>query len=340
MSDKQRTSELLGLADPARNAVVPPPPFSPADLMSRVDSAAGPATARPSRRLVLVAAAATVAAGAAAAAGTVLAGWSSRHSTTDGTGQEPKAVDPSVVVPIAYQISTDAPAAAPYLRKLARQIADSPYDIHSGRYTYHHTKHWGGVVTSSPEGHMQSFVIEQEIWTAADGSGRQRQKFLPPEYPDEESRRYFESLPQSPTSTTQSPDPSDGQSVLPVGPAEPPLPTDRPHLAELLGARGAPGGVAKIVDSVYSGHGIPRATRATILEILADMPGWYWRGEVTDRAGRAGVAITADEGSYQAVLVFDPRTGMLLAHEGVWRPNLRLNAYKLQLAMDRTDHLG
>jgi hypothetical protein len=96
---------------------------------------------------------------------------------------------------------------------------------------------------------------------------------------------------------------------------------------------------------------VPRQTRATILRILAGVPGFVWRGEVTDRAGRTGVAVTADEGDkqhhMQAVLVFDPRTGELLAHEflalnwqGRLAPLARVSEYTLLLAYDRTNQLG
>jgi hypothetical protein len=41
------------------------------------------------------------------------------------------------------------------------------------------------------------------------------------------------------------------------------------------------------------------------------------------------------------VLVFDPRTGVLLAHELVFlKPKRQVAAYQLLIAMDRTDRVG
>jgi hypothetical protein len=104
--------------------------------------------------------------------------------------------------------------------------------------------------------------------------------------------------------------------------------------------------VAEAITILYEQYVVPRQTRATILRILAGVPGFLWRGEVTDRAGRTGVAITADDQQHyiQMVLVFDPRTGELLAQELValkpQQPLARVSAYDLFLAYDRTDQPG
>jgi hypothetical protein len=76
------------------------------------------------------------------------------------------------------------------------------------------------------------------------------------------------------------------------------------------------------------------------------VPGFDWRGRVTDRAGRSGVAISYDSAEpgllVRWALVFAPDTGELLASESM---NLaagqeHMNAYTLYLATGWTDHPG
>jgi hypothetical protein len=334
MFDEQRTHTLLRQADPARGVVVPLPEVSAADLTAREDRPEQ-AAPRPGRRVVLAAAAVTVAAGA-----TGVAVYPFVRSTKDAAAP-PVKTDAGLVVPIAYQIPTNAPPAGSYLRNLARRIGNAPYDVHTGRYTYHHSKWWGGMMMTSPEGYTKSFVEEQEVWAAADGSGRRRHQMLPPEYPDEASRQYYESLPSPTPAGTPPPDgPYEELPAGQVGPTEP-LPTNRTQLVKLLDVQYGPGAVAKKLGTLYEEYGIPRTTRALVLDILAGMPGWSWRGEVTDRAGRPGVAITGEDHGQQQLVVFDPKTGLLLAHEVVFlEPKRQVAAYQLLLVMDRTDRLG
>lgn len=334
MNDEQRSRTLLGPADPARGVVVPLPEVSAADVIAR-DDQPGLAAPRPGRRVVLAAAAVTVAAGATGAAV-----YPFIRSTEDTAAPTVK-TDAGLVVPIAYQIPTNAPPAGSYLRDLAHRIGNAPYDVHTGRYTYHHTKWWGGGMLTSPEGYTKSFVEEQEVWAATDGSGRRRLRMLPPEYPDEASRRYYENLPPPTGDKTLPPEPA--YEDLPAGLAGPsePLPINRGQLVKLLDVQYGAGAVAKKLGTLYEEYAIPRRTRALILDILAGMPGWSWRGEVTDRAGRPGVAITGEDHGQQQLLVFDPRSGVLLAHEVVFlEPKRWVAAYQLLLVTDRTDRLG
>jgi hypothetical protein len=334
MFDEQRTRTLLGPADPARGVVVPIPRVSATDLIARQEPVLLVSPAQPKRRVVLAAAAVTVAAGATGAVYPFI------RSTRDAS-TPPVKTDAGLVIPIAYQIPNDPPPAGNYLRDLSHRIADAPYDVHKGRYTYHHTKWWGGAELRSPEGYVKSFVEEQEVWAAADGSGRRRYRQLPPEYPDEASRRYFENLPRATGEKTPPPEPP--YEDLPAGEAgaTDPLPTNRAELVKLLEVQYGLGAVAKKLGTIYERYGIPRSTRALILDILAGMPGWSWRGEVTDRSDRPGLAITGEDHGQQQLLVFDPKTGALLAHEVVFlEPQRRVAAYQLLLVMDRTDRLG
>jgi hypothetical protein len=97
--------------------------------------------------------------------------------------------------------------------------------------------------------------------------------------------------------------------------------------------------VVKYTGLLFQDYLVPRETRAIILQILAETPGLVWRGAVTDRAGRAGVAVSGDQANEQAVLIFDPCSGVLLAQEYIQQAR-RPRGYTLVLEADRTDHAG
>jgi hypothetical protein len=98
----------------------------------------------------------------------------------------------------------------------------------------------------------------------------------------------------------------------------------------------------KQVDTIYRRYVPTKATRAMVLDILADLPGLAWRGEVTDRNGRVGVAVTYDDAAHDErwLLVFDPHTGGLLAQELVGLTSGRDEVYSLFLAIGRTTQPG
>jgi hypothetical protein len=348
---EHRTRSLLGPADPARNVTVAPARLTAAHLMTRActvatepesesDLLAAP-DARPRahrsrgmhrRRFVLAAAGVAV----SAAGATVV------FHAVDRTPAPSGGV---VLKPIAYQVTTNPAPAGDQLRALADHLSDAPYDSHGGRYTYNRVKDWGGVQGGAPGGYTMGFVEERETWLDASGSGWVRTQKLPPEYPDERSRAYFERAfkhaaeAPRPSSSRPGPiespgEPSGRPSTL-VEPLEP-LTSDRANLTRMMHRGGI---VEKGLDVLYSHYAIPREIRATILRILADEPGFVWRGEVTDRAGRPGVAVTADDpaNKVQFVLVFNPTTGELLANELVMLDKHELGNYQLYLAADRTD---
>ncbi|MEV1108063.1 CU044_5270 family protein [Micromonospora sp. NPDC049751] len=328
-----RTRTLIGPADPARSATVAPPSVAAHELIDRagVAEAAAHRRVRPTRRLVLTAGALAVAAGAAAAL------RPSGERTPDVPVGPGDAVG-LVLVPVAYQFDADPPAAGPRLRTLASKIKDAGYDTRGGRYMYHHTKVWGDPVMSSPDDRYHvAFVGETKVWQAADGTGSQANTQLEPQYPDEKSQAYWRrKLPQGPADAAES-------SLIPLPPMElTPPPADPVRLRELLKIEYGPGSASKAVGTLYARYVIPRATRAEILRVLADLPGLRWRGQVTDRAGRAGVAVTYDDREHdaQSLLIFDADTGGLLAHEMLTLTPVRLNAYQMIIDTAWTDRVG
>lgn len=335
MFGEQRTRTLLGPADPARRARPEPPRLSALELIAWAESTAEPVARREdrvSRRWVIVTGAIAVAAGAATVIGT----------PDVPTGAEPDPGDPSgaaagqVLVPVAYQLGGDEVAAGPRLRALADGLVDAPYENSAGRFTYHYRKVWGDPVMTSPDGRFAvAFSRESKVWWTPGEAGRQRTIMGVPEYPDRASRDYWAGrLPVAATAEV-----GDGQ-LPPFDRA--PLPSDRPGLAGLLKTDLGAGAVSKETGKTFGRYAVPRRSRAEILRILADVPGFRWRGEVTDRAGRDGVAVTFDdrEHNQQHLLIFHPRTGELLASELMTLGPVRMNAYELILATDRTDHVG
>lgn len=307
------TRTLIGPADPVP-AAVPPARATAADLIARAESAEA-VRAWPRRRLVLAAGAAAV-----AAVGSAYTLREVRPRRQPEPGE--------VLTPIAYQFPTNPPPAGPYLLALAARIADAPYDARLGRYAHHRIRMWG--IAAGVDG--ADFPLERESWVAEDGSGVARERYLPPEFPDEESRRRWRD------GTVQTAPPS-GTAVLPPGSKVERLPSDRRQLAGRMQIGHGIGVVVKYTGLLFQDYLVPRDTRAAILSILAQQRGLVWRGEVTDRAGRDGVAISGDHANEQAVLVFDPHTGVLLAQEYIEQPG-RPRGYTLVLETDRTDHPG
>ncbi|GIF95758.1 CU044_5270 family protein [Catellatospora citrea] len=333
MFGEQRTRTLLGPADPARELPPEPPRLSARELIAWADATAEPVAARRERRvprrIVLATGAIAVAAGAVLVIG-----------SPDVPETEPDPADPSdpaagrVLVPVAYRPGSAEVAAGPRLRALADGLVDAPYESSAGRFTYHHTKVWGDPVMTSPDGRFSvAFARESKVWWTPGGTGRQTTSAGVPEYPDRASRDYWAGLLTV----------NEASSIDDV--PQPPfdvLPADRAALAGLLKTDLGAGVAGKETSKTFGRYAVPRQTRAEILRVLADVPGFEWRGEVTDRAGRDGVAVTFDDRVHgtQHLLIFQARTGELLAWELVTVGPVRMSAYELILATDRTDHLG
>lgn len=340
MSSIDSTRALLGPADPARGVPEPAPRISAMSLIDRatastaLDEVRPPAPRRALRfalpAVTAVAAAATVAVVVLVPGGADDPSGDTRAGTNrPGTSAPENSATSLVVTPVAYSIADNPPDASAELRALAKSIGTAPYDSRTGRYTYVRTKTWGDPQMSSEDGkYSVGYTHEDEAWQAADSSGVRSATMLPYEFPDEASRDHFKDMP-----------PPDGKpSLIPV-PAVGTLPADRVRLARLLYAGHGPLGMAKAVDAVYSRYALTRTSRAMILDILAGESEFRWRGDVTDRAGRKGVAITGDEQGGRAVLIFDPATGALLASEHVLleSPTPVLGAYAVFLSYDRRD---
>ncbi|MGW4461520.1 CU044_5270 family protein [Micromonospora sp. NPDC004704] len=345
MFGEQQTRTLLGPADPVRPGTVAPPRLSAHDLIVLAEAAPAPVgdrrATRPTRRLVLSAGAVV----ALAAAGTVV------YTSDDRIVQVPNIVDrpgeagpgsatapgSRVLVPIAYQFAESTTPAAAELRALAGRLEDAPYENSTGRYAYHSSKSWGDPLMGKGP-YVMGMVSELKIWQAADGSGKQIRTELDPEFPDEASRDYWTRNPPQPNK--KFPEAGGADSLPPI--EIPPLPADRAGLSDLLKVEHGAGAVSKETMTVYGRYVVPRRIRAEILRVLADVPGFLWRGEVTDRVGRPGLAITFDDRVHdqQHLLIFNRRTGELTAHELVLLDPIQITSYTTLLDTGRTNTPG
>jgi hypothetical protein len=335
--DETGIRALLGPADPARGAHVPPPPVSARQLIALTGDRKAP---RNGRRILL-------AAGALAAVSAVAG---SAYGLRDGQPkqpnqpQEPQANDTGfrlgpIVRPLALQFSGNPPGARAKLRELADRIVAAGFDGASGQYTYIHTISWNAVFDDAPGGKAQMISPQDtERWYAPGKNGRIHQVSLPPVYPNEESKKYWESKPKPKTTGTA---PAKVNDLGPgmAGPDEP-LTSDP---AELVGSLGVDDGTAHVfsrIGEVSTYFLVPLAARAQIFRILSGLSGVVWRGTVTDRAGRGGVAVsTDDDDGVRQLLVFDPVTGVFLAWDTVEHPDTVAGS-SLLMSCERRDRIG
>jgi hypothetical protein len=160
---------------------------------------------------------------------------------------------------------------------------------------------------------------EQELWREPDKSALVRRTWLPPQFANERARRDWE------RTVGQTPDA--GEEVVRYGPGEQQTVTPEPpsgDLAELTSqlyshqprADGAKSAIRAVAD-IYRDWVLPAPVRAQVLRFLAAEAELRYRGRATDRAGREGVAVTADSNGETDMLILDPRTGAVLAYENI-----------------------
>ncbi|MFY1634254.1 CU044_5270 family protein [Solwaraspora sp. WMMB335] len=350
MRASQRVQELLGPADPVGGMGLPSPKQTAHEIIERTDHSSvrldlkAGGDVRPSLvrrpRLAVVAAVAIVVAAAAVTVPAWMLGDRTTGPAPNDSLSTAAGAELEVLTPVAYQQPDSPPAAGPMLMDLADRISDAPYDNAGGTYSYHRRKSWGARQALGPGGHVMSIAEEVETWSDSSGNGMTRTQQLMPEFPTEESRLYWEGVLEPGARTPGTPVTSTGL----VGPDQP-ITEDPSELARKLkvGAGAGAGATVKAVNDIYSLYLVPRSVRSQILRILADTPGLHWRGEVVDRAGRTGVAVTADdtERNVQHLLIFDPVTGELLAHELVKLTEPRqVQVYNLILSYGRTAEAG
>jgi len=180
------------------------------------------------------------------------------------------------------------------LTVLAARAAAQPPPPGSGPYSYVRTRGWSVATARMTDGRLLDARTEEtdrELWLAADGSGR-----------IEETRGGQRSR----TSRVYGP----GELS-----AEPSPDATAPGEPEVTMPGSAIESVRQL-QSVWLTQAVRPELQARLLHHLAAHPGLNVE-EVTDRAGRAGIAVSAEEAVGRTVLVLDTDTGMLLAAEEV-----------------------
>ncbi|MFY4721586.1 CU044_5270 family protein [Streptomyces sp. LaBMicrA B280] len=165
---------------------------------------------------------------------------------------------------------------------------------------------------------VTSAVIPErrETWEKPDGSSRWNMTTLAPRFQNQRQRTVWEeagSVGEEPVRSSGASGPGSGST------AEPPSTVEgmRAWLAD--GQDMGPGLLYEVLPERFQDHVFSPAQRAAVLRVLASTRGVVYAGTVKDRAGRSGEAfsLTGRFGGLpnKRTLVFDPRTGDLLASE-------------------------
>ncbi|MEV4497754.1 CU044_5270 family protein [Micromonospora arborensis] len=325
---------MLRRLDPARD--VPQWPPAPAVDWAAVAGAPVPDRGRRRwRRRALLGAVATSAA-------TLVAGVVAVQVT--GPSAPVYAATPA---PLPVQYSGEAPSARDALLTLAAALEAAPASPRpTGRFSFAQVGQWA-LDMSAGKGSTEVAVVAQVIstWRAIDGSGKVATVNL--DRSDLEQRPDAEALVAAaargvPEVNTY------GTGELAAVIADP-VPTDVNALEQALYAHqprvNGPKSAVRAVADLYRTTEVSRDVRIAALRFLARADGVLLRGTVTDRLGRQGLAVSvdSDNGGTRDLLVFDQRTGLLLAYESMFlrRPERlpvrvpAVFAYVLYLDQDR-----
>jgi hypothetical protein len=228
-------------------------------------------------------------------------------------------------VPLTPSSSTPRPTAPP-----ARHPPPYRPDSRTGRFDAVAMLHWH-FDTVSKAGRTRSGTVltHAQHWRARDGSGRS----------------ITSSYPQA-----GNPGADDIYRPGDVPDADGSLPTD----PGLLAARwnntqplsSGPQYTLRALADMNLWRSPDRAVRAAAITVLKDTDGINYHGNITDRAERTGIAVsaTSDNGGTRDLIILDPHTGELLAYEkaamrdsgklGITGPTVL--SYRLDLAHTRT----
>ena len=261
------------------------------------------------RRLIAVAAAAAVVLVAGVAVTGTLIVDTPREMTQSASPFTLPPLDPGRAVfppsdgsvPMLHFVAYSRPvSSADLLRHLAAQAERQPPAPGSGAYEYVKSRNWFLSSARTTDGTIldQGWTaeIEREQWRDETGAGR------------------LDSLEDGvQQSSILHPD------VFP----RPRLDADTRSVSELrsrllaAGSGRTPQQWFSEYRDTWTSQIVSPELQAAYLGVLADQPGIDVLGAVTDRAGRAGIAVATQAGDRKTVLIFDEATGALLGYEEI-----------------------
>jgi hypothetical protein len=220
--------------------------------------------------------------------------------------------------PLHYEKPATDVDATVLLHEIAARAEQRPDRTGKGRYSYTERKGWYLSTTVDGE-QVTSEVVPQfrRAWTASDGSGRLVDEWT---FADGD---------------TKYSDRTEGPGKLAVPRPSGSLSTDPAQLAAQLSVghpvSNGPAERLVAITDLHQHTPVPPRLEAAVLRYLADTPGLVVSGDVTDRAGRRGVAFSL-ESAYSGLptrytLIVDPDTGDLLGREDM----LTVTAGKLRV---------
>ncbi|MHC6219845.1 CU044_5270 family protein [Arthrobacter sp. MMS24-S77] len=277
------------------------------------------------RRTLLLAAGAA----AAAAAGVVLV-------TRPATPGAPNAQNTPIAEPVlaAAPMMLDpkpiAKDAATVLEEARQKLRtpDGP-GYRPGYFTIHH---WEAGIMQAPDNSPAmdvSLPVTAETRREADGSGTRTMAVGQPFSPTRSDVKFRALGWPMDVQPGQSKQETFGPGQFPALPLPQPVPTDDAGMAAYISAyqvrssamvNEGPQGVFQTIGFFVGYWNLSNAQEHAVLGAVAKLPGLAVLGEVTDRLGRPGIALsveTQDEryGTSRNILVVDPTTGRILATE-------------------------
>jgi hypothetical protein len=292
------------------------------------DPAERPARIRPWRPYLAAAAVLAVLAMAVAGAATLSDRRSAGGQPSRSTTPIPAAALPATAAACTAPASLTGPPktdsmprpavgadAAAWLRATASTLLATPSDSHTGRYAHIRQIAWYGDMTVGADqvGRTDLRLEVSEGWYAEDGAATTITAVYPPgtNSPDlgvKPKIERWDALPgEVHTYIPGQPSPDPDELLTQLGRIQPP--------------EVGPQRTMRAIAAVAGRYHLTCPVRAAMLHLLATAP-IIWRGPVTDRTGRPGVAVSIDspDGVGRDTLTIDPATGSILAyHELILR---------------------
>lgn len=209
----------------------------------------------------------------------------------------------AVAVP---QVGSDA---APWLQATAKTLALAPSDHETGRYAHIQYLAWYADLTIGDDhiGRSETRVEHTEGWFADDGAATLITTVYPPGTTNPRKGK--------PTAVHRADEPPGTFHTSFPGPPSSDPATLRTQLKNLQPPQVGPQAIVRATAALVREYALSCPVRAALLHHLATTTP-IWRGEVTDRLGRPGTAISIDDpdGVERDVLIIDPTTGTILAY--------------------------